>query len=43
MHTEQQTRKLSAILPDSDGRYYPCPTVMTEEELIQFLRLTLRT
>jgi len=29
----------AAILPDSDGGLGPCPTVMTEEELIRFLRI----
>lgn len=39
MNAEQQTQRLPAILPDSQARYYPCPTVMTEEELILFLRI----
>lgn len=28
-----------AILPNPDPEVLPCPTVMTEEELIQFLRI----
>ena len=36
--TEEQT-ELAAILPGPDGRFGPCPTVMTEEELIRFLRI----
>jgi len=39
MNAEQQTQKLQATLPDSQDRYYPCPTVMTEEELVRFLRI----
>jgi hypothetical protein len=39
MKAEQQTQKLPAISPDSQGRYYACPTVMTEEELVRFLRI----
>jgi hypothetical protein len=26
-------------LPGSDSEFVPCPTVMTEEELIRFLRI----
>ncbi len=26
-------------LPSPDGEFQPCPTVMTEEELIRFLRI----
>jgi len=28
-----------AILPNPEGAFSPCPTVMTEEELIRFLRI----
>ena len=31
--------ELPAILPGPDGGLGPCPTVMTEEELIRFLRI----
>ena len=30
---------IPAILPNADGNHLLCPTVMTEEELIQFLRI----
>ncbi len=39
MNTEEQTQKLPGILLDSQGRCYPCPTIMTEEELVRFLRI----
>jgi hypothetical protein len=29
----------AAVLPNPSGEFVPCPTVMTEEELIQFLRI----
>ena len=35
----QQNNKSPAILPSPDGEFIPCPTVMTEEELIRFLRI----
>jgi hypothetical protein len=31
--------ELAAVLPDSEGGFGSCPTVMTEEELIRFLRI----
>ena len=31
--------ELAAILPGPNGGFGPCPTVMTEEELIRFLRI----
>jgi hypothetical protein len=31
--------ELSAILPGPDGAFVICPAVMTEEELIRFLRI----
>jgi len=31
----------SSILPDGNGGYTPCPEVLTEEELIIFLRIPL--
>ncbi len=34
-----QNLELPAILPGSDGAFVVCPTVMTEEELIRFLRI----
>jgi len=39
MSSTQQISRLTAILPRSDGEFEPCPTVMTEEELIRFLRI----
>lgn len=29
----------AAILPDGNGGFTPCPTLLTEEELILFLRI----
>ena len=29
----------AAVLPSPSGEFVPCPTVMTEAELIQFLRI----
>ena len=31
--------ELSAVLPGPDGAFIICPAVMTEEELIRFLRI----
>jgi len=39
MTSTQQKCSLPAILIGPDGDFAPCPTVMTEEELIQFLRI----
>ena len=39
MTSQQEHIELPAILPDPDGGFGPCPTVMTEEELIRFLRI----
>jgi hypothetical protein len=39
MNSTQQNIKSTAILPGSDSEFIPCPTVMTEEELIRFLRI----
>ena len=39
MSSTQQISRLTAILPRTDGEFEPCPTVMTEEELIRFLRI----
>ncbi len=39
MDSMQQNSGIPAILPDTDGRFVPCPTLMTEEELIRFLRI----
>ncbi|MDI9433130.1 MAG: hypothetical protein QM570_15550 [Planctomycetota bacterium] len=39
MNSTQQNSDLLAFLPSSDGTFSPCPTVMTEEELIRFLRI----
>jgi hypothetical protein len=39
--TEQSTEKYSynLILPDGYGDFTPCPELLTEEELIRFLRI----
>ena len=39
MKTTEQDAKFTAILPGSEGQFEPCPTVMTERELIRFLRI----
>jgi hypothetical protein len=39
MNSMQQHSEPSTILPGPDGEFSPCPTVMTEEELIRFLRI----
>jgi hypothetical protein len=39
MDSTQCNPKLPAILRSSDGDFIPYPTVMTEAELIQFLRI----
>jgi hypothetical protein len=39
MNNTQQYSELAAMLPGPDGGFSPCPTVMTEEELIRFLRI----
>jgi len=39
MNSTQHNIKSTAILPGSEGEFGLCPTVMTEEELIQFLRI----
>lgn len=39
MNNTQMNSEPLAILSNSDGGFIPCPTVMTEEELIRFLRI----
>jgi hypothetical protein len=39
MSSTREHSELSAILPSTKGAFSPCPTVMTEEELIRFLRI----
>jgi hypothetical protein len=39
MNKTQQHIKSMAILTGSEGEFGFCPTVMTEEELIRFLRI----
>ena len=39
MNSTQQYSALVAFLPDPSGGFSPYPTVMTEEELIRFLRI----
>jgi hypothetical protein len=39
MTSTQEHVQLPAILPGLDGGFSPCPTVMTEDELIRLLRI----
>jgi len=39
MNHAQQDIGFTAILPSEDGEFGLCPTVMTEEELVTFLRI----
>ena len=39
MNSTQPNVNLPSVLPSPDGRLLPCPTIMTEEELIRFLRI----
>jgi hypothetical protein len=39
MNGTQEHTEVTATLPGPDGGFGPCPTVMTEEELICFLRI----
>ena len=39
MISTQQCAELTAILPTPNGGFGPCPTVMTEEELVRLLRI----
>ena len=39
MTSVQQHAGLPAVLPESNGEFVPCPSVMTEDELIRFLRI----
>jgi hypothetical protein len=39
MNSMPEQTELAAILPGPDGGFGPCPTVMTEAELIRFLRI----
>lgn len=39
MDKTQQSPDQPAVVPTRDSRFIPCPTVMTEQELIQFLRI----
>jgi len=39
MNITQQNTKSTTILRSPDGEYLLCPSVMTEEELIRFLRI----
>jgi len=38
-NVERQVLPSPTVLPDNDGGFVPCPAVMTEEELIRFLRV----
>ena len=39
MNRMRKTPERSSVVATQDGRLVPCPTVMTEAELIQFLRI----
>jgi hypothetical protein len=39
MNTTQHNLEPPATLPSPDGEFQPCPTIMTEDELIRFLRI----
>ncbi len=39
MNGTQQNIEFTAVLLTSSGELVPCPSVMTEEELIRFLRI----
>ena len=39
MNRIQEHAELAAVLPGPDGGFGSCPVVMTEEELIRFLRI----
>lgn len=36
---KKQTSGLPAVLPDGNGGLVPCPDLMTEEEVIRYLRI----
>ena len=38
-HHQQIKLEIAAVMPDSDGKFTPCPELLTEDELIQFLRI----
>ena len=39
MNTTLQNSELPAAMPTANDTFIPCPTVMTEDELIRFLRI----
>jgi len=39
MNSMQDRVELPAVMPDVNGGLSPCPSVMTEEEVIRFLRI----
>ena len=39
MNRTQENTEFTAIIPGPDGEFVPCPSVMTEQELIRFLRI----
>jgi hypothetical protein len=39
MNSMQDRVELPTVMPNLNGGLGPCPTVMTEEELIRFLRI----
>ena len=36
---EERVSVMPSILPDGNGNFAPCPDLLTEEELIRFLRI----
>jgi len=39
MNRTEENIEFTAIIPGPDGEFVPCPSVMTEQELIRFLRI----
>ena len=38
-HCHHTMRGTAAVLPDSNGGFTPCPDLLTEDEVIRFLRI----
>ena len=41
MNTSEQSNTVShsLVMPDGEGGFRPCPALLTEQELVQFLRI----
>ena len=35
----QNDMQVALVMPDGNGKFVPCPELLTEQELIQFLRI----